>query len=157
MTRPSVSNSPAHVLRLASILALGLALVSINSRNLRAEDPKEKAVELKGDLKTFQGEWVSKDDMGETTWSFKGDKLSLKTPTRSYEMTVKLDADAKPEKAIDFRVLETSPDAKNTKADGIYKVDGDKIQICFAMQETGRPKEFKMDFPNSFLFELKRK
>ena len=154
---PQPSNNPSLSRRLWLASALGLSLVLGLVQTLRAEDPKEKAVEIKGDLKTFQGEWVSKDESGETTWSFKGDKLSLKTPSRSYEMTIKLDAEAKPEKAIDFRVLENSPDAKNTKADGIYKIVGEKIQICFAMQETGRPKEFKMDFPNSFLFELKKK
>lgn len=155
MPHATVNILSTRRLWLASALGLGLVFTSVQT--LRAEDPKEKAVEVKGDLKTLQGDWVSKDDSGETTWSFKGDRLSLKTPTRSYEMTVKLDADAKPEKAIDFRVLDTSPEAKNTKADGIYKIDGEKVQICFAMQETGRPKEFKMDFPNSFLFELKKK
>ena len=136
-------------------MALGFGMVIGLSTGLQAEDPKD--LEVKGDLKAFQGSWVSKDDMGESTWIFKGDKLTLKTPTRSYEMTIKLDPDSKPERAIDFRVLETSPDAKNAKADGIYKIDGEKIHICFAMQEAGRPKEFKMDFPNSFLFELKKK
>ena len=117
----------------------------------------DKVAEISGDLKKVQGEWLSKDDQGESTWSFKGNKLSLKTPTRAYEISIKLEAEAKPEKTIDFHVSDTSPDAKGTKAEGIYKFDGEKLLICFGGQEAGRPKEFKMDFPNAFLYELKKK
>ena len=150
--RKSLTLNPS-ARRIWLVLGFGLILGTVPS--LHAEDPKDN--EIKGDHKAIQGTWISKDDMGESIWIFKGDKLSLKTPTRAYEMTIKLDPDSKPERAIDFKVLESSPDAKNTKADGIYKIDGDKLQICFGGQEAGRPKEFKMDFPNSFLFELKKK
>ena len=151
MRKSSILNLPARRIW----LVLGFGLVLGMAPGLHAEDPKD--LEIKGDMKAIQGTWISKDDMGESTWIFKGDKLSLKTPTRAYEMTIKLDPDSKPERAIDFKVLETSPDAKNTKADGIYKIDGDKLQICFGGQEAGRPKKFQMDFPDSFLFELKQK
>jgi uncharacterized protein (TIGR03067 family) len=121
---------------------------------LRADEPKAPT----GDLKSMQGEWVSSDEQnGESTWSFKNDRLSLKTPTRAYQITVKLDPEAKPERSIDFKALEDSPNAKGAMAQGIYKFDGEKLQICFNGPDGERPKEFKNDFPKSLLFELKKK
>jgi uncharacterized protein (TIGR03067 family) len=141
-------------LRLCSFLLLGLALAGV--RWAGADEPA-KAAELKGDLKAFQGTWVSKDDMGESTWVFKGDRVSIKTPSRAYEMTAKLDAEAKPEKQIEFTVLEDSPNAKGAKGAAIYKISGDTASICMAIGDGGRPTEFKTDFPNSVNFELKKK
>ena len=126
-------------------LAVGLSLVPA-----RAEEPK-------GDLKAMQGTWTSKDEQGESTWVFKDDHVSIKTPTRGYEMTLKLDGAAKPEKSADFKVLDDSPNAKGADGKAIYKVDGGAISFCLAIGDNGRPKEFKNDFPNSVLFELKKK
>ncbi len=132
------------------LLSLALAIVS----GLRADEPKP----LSGDLKAFQGEWVSKDDSGESTWVFKAERLSLKTPTRAYEITITLDPESKPEKAIDLKVLDTSPNAKGYQAPGIYKFDGeDKLSICFGGEGADRPKRFEADFQSTFLFELSRK
>jgi uncharacterized protein (TIGR03067 family) len=135
-------------------LALGFALLASAATGLRlhADEPK-----VEGDLKTMQGEWVSKDDQGESTWSFKGNKLSLKTPGRAYEIELTLDPKADP-KAIDLKVLDDSPNAKGYLAKGIYKLaDADKaLTICFGDQDT-RPKEFKGDFQSTFLFEMKKK
>jgi uncharacterized protein (TIGR03067 family) len=135
---------------LVACVAVGVAVLAAA---LRADEPK-----VEGDLKTMQGEWVSRDDMGESTWTFKGDKLSIKTPTRAYEITVTLDPKAKPEKAIDFKVGDQSPNAKGASAEGIYKFEGEKaLVICFGAQDASRPTEFKTDFGKSFNFELKRK
>jgi uncharacterized protein (TIGR03067 family) len=115
-------------------------------------------VKIEGDLKTMQGEWVSKDDQGDSVWKFKGEHVSLKTPTRAYEMTIKLNAKGEPEKHIDFDVLDDSPNAKGYKAQGIYKLTADGIlKICFGDGDSGRPKEFKTDFGKSFSFDLKKK
>lgn len=132
-------------------LVLGLAAIAAVP-GLRAEEPK-------GDLKKIQGQWVSKDEAGaESTWSFKDDALALKVPGRDYEIKIKVDGDAKPEKTIDFDVLDTSPNAKGYKAAGIYKFDGeDKLTICFAAADAGRPKDYSSDFMNTFTFELIRK
>jgi uncharacterized protein (TIGR03067 family) len=134
--------------RLLAVIA-GVAL----SGTVAADEPKK---EITGDLKNLQGEWVSKDDSGESTWNFKGDALSIKTPSRAYEIKIKLDAEAKPAKAIDFKVSDDSPNAKGFQALGIYKIDGDKATICFG-SESSRPKEFQADFQTTFLFEMKRK
>ena len=94
----------------------------------------------------------------ESVWKFKGEHVSLKTPTRAYEMTIKLNPKGEPEKHIDFDVPEDSPNAKGYKAQGIYKFDQDgTLKICFSDGDSGRPKEFKTDFGKSFSFDLKRK
>jgi uncharacterized protein (TIGR03067 family) len=136
-----------------AVLVGAVALVAA-SAGLRADDEPK----VEGDLKLMQGEWVSKDDSGESTWVFKGDKLSIKTPTRAYEISLKLDSKADP-KAVDFKVLEDSPNAKNTESKGIYKFEDKdkKLSICIPAMEATRPKEFKTDFPNAILFELSKK
>lgn len=135
-------------------LALFACLVlSLAAPALRAEDPK-----IEGDLKKMQGTWISKDEQGESTWVFKGDKLALKTPTRAYDIKITLDAAAKPIPTIDLKGLADSPNAANYEAKGIYKFDGDtKLAICFGDDTAGRPSEFKMDFGKSFLFEMTKK
>jgi uncharacterized protein (TIGR03067 family) len=142
---------------LASCLALGLALPAWS------DEPKatdEQKAEVARDLKKMQGEWVSKDDQGESTWAFKGDTLSLKTPTRAYAITITLDPTAKPIAAMDMKVSEDSPNAKGYTGLAIYKFEGEnKLVICFGGGDAGRPTEFKSDTAGftSFNFELKRK
>ena len=71
-------------------------------------------------------------DGGKVTYSFKGKKLKVETPSRSYEMTVTLDSTAKPDKTIDFKIDEGPEDAKGKTSKGIYKFDGDnKFIFCF--------------------------
>lgn len=131
--------------------SLAFALIALGSADLHAEEPK-------GDLKIMQGEWVSKDDNGDSTWKFEGDKLTLKAPGRTYEIVVKLDEAAKPFKTIELNASEDSPNAKGFKGPGIYKLDGEKtLTICFGASNS-RPTEFKTDFAAStFTFELKKK
>jgi uncharacterized protein (TIGR03067 family) len=120
---------------------------------------QDQQVKIEGDLKTMQGEWTSKDEQGgESVWKFKADHVSLKTPNRGYEMTIKLNPKGEPEKHIDFDVLDYSPNAKGYKAQGIYKFTSDgTLKICFSDGDSGRPKEFKTDFGKSFAFDLKKK
>ncbi|MFO0952917.1 MAG: TIGR03067 domain-containing protein [Isosphaeraceae bacterium] len=131
---------------------LTLAALLMTAPALHADD---KAAEA--DRKAMNGLWVSKDEQGESTWLFKGDHLTLKTPTRAYECAVTLDPDAKPEKSVDFKALDDSPNAKGAMAAGIYKFDGAKLLICFNGPDGERPREFKNDFPKALLFELSKK
>jgi uncharacterized protein (TIGR03067 family) len=133
-------------------LCAGIALAAL----VQAQDQQ---VKIEGDLKTMQGEWTSKDEQGgESVWKFKADHVSLKTPNRGYEMTIKLNPKGEPEKHIDFDVLDDSPNAKGYKAQGIYKfTDDGTLKICFSDGDSGRPKEFKTDFGKSFAFDLKKK
>jgi len=140
-------------MRKAPIVVVLLMLVAFSGASGLADEPK-----VEGDLKSLQGEWVSKDSQGESFWTFKGNHLSIKTPDRAYEITITLDPKQTPEKHIDFEVLDTSPDAKGTKAAGIYKLDGDDtVKIAFAGADAERPTEYKTDPAKSFSFELKKK
>ena len=149
------------MVRLVFVRAVGslmvvsaLALILATERVSRGDDGDTKAA---ADIKVMQGEWVSKDDTGESTWTFKKDHLSLKTPSRAYECSITLDPAAKPEKSVDFKALDDSPNAKGAMAQGIYKFEGETLLICFNGPEGERPKEFKNDFPKALLFELKKK
>jgi uncharacterized protein (TIGR03067 family) len=133
--------------------ALLLAMTLLAAPLAHAEDPRP--AEPTGDLKTMQGEWVSKDDSGESTWTITGDKLHLVAPGREYRIVLKLDEKATPHKTIDMDVQDDSPNAAGTKGLCIYKFDGDKLTICFGGET--RPTEFVNSFPTSFLFELQRK
>ena len=137
------------------LAALGLtSALTVRGDDAKKDDKKE----IDGDLKKMQGEWVSKDDQGESTWKFKDDKLSIKTPDRAYEITLKLDSKAKPHSSLDMKVSDDSPNAKGVDSPAIYKFDGDKkLAICMAGQSGVRPTEFKSDFPNTVLFELTKK
>ena len=140
------------VLRRALLASFILGLIACGSAY--AEDPK-----IEGDLKSLQGEWISKDDQGnESTWTFKGDKLHLKAhPDREYKITIKIDENAKPEKAMEFAVADDSPNSKGYKAKGIYKFDGEKkASICFGVNDK-RPTEFKTDMQMQFSFDLVKK
>ena len=135
-----------------AVMTSVLALLALAPLARSADEPK-----VEGDLKALQGDWISKDEQGESTWTFKGDKLHLKTPDREYDITIKIDEKAKPEKTMDFAVAEDSPNAKGFKSPGIYKIDGKKASICFAAEGTTPPEKFVTDFGKSFNFDLTKK
>jgi uncharacterized protein (TIGR03067 family) len=147
-----------RVATLGIAAAFAMALGTVSWGTPAAGDDKQPP-KIEGDLKRMQGQWISKDGQGqESVWVFKGEHVSLKTPTRAYEMTIIVNSKGEPEKHIDFDVAEDSPNAKGYKAQGIYRFTGDDtLKICFGDGETGRPKEFKTDFGKSFFFELSRK
>jgi uncharacterized protein (TIGR03067 family) len=149
---------PGVRFRSRSMLPYRLSLLACIVLGMAATVLMADDVKVEGDLKMMQGAWVSKDDEGESTWTFKEDRLSLKTPSRSYEIKVTLDPAAKPIPTMDLKTLPDSPNAPDYLAKAIYKFDAEKkLSICFGSAESDRPKEFKMDFPNSFLFELTKK
>lgn len=139
-------------MRKAPIVVMVWVLGTLSAASGFAEEAK-----VEGDLKALQGEWVSKDSQGESFWTFKGNHLSIKTPDRAYEITITLDPKQTPEKHIDFEVSEDSPNAKGTKAAGIYKLDGETVKIAFAGPDAERPTEYKTEPANSFAFDLKKK
>lgn len=130
----------------------GLAL-TMSSAVARGEEPKPE-----GDLAALQGEWTSTNDQATAHWTFDGNRLSIKTPDRAYEITFTLDPKTKPQKHIDFEVLNDSPSAPGTKAAGIYEiVDKDNVRIAVAAANTDRPTDFKSSPTRAFTFDLKKK
>jgi uncharacterized protein (TIGR03067 family) len=113
---------------------------------------------ISADLKKLEGEWTTPSrGGGDVAYTFKGDKLTVKAPTREYKMTVKLDEAAKPNKTIDLHIDEGPDDAKGKTSKGIYKFDGDdKFVFCFT-PEAERPTKFEQVGFEQFLTELKRK
>ncbi len=110
-----------------------------------------------GDLKKLEGKWTTPSGQGgKVTYAFKGNKLKIETNSRTYEMTVTLDATAKPHKTIDFKIDEGPDDAKGKTCKGIYKFDGnDKFTFCFR-PEGERPDKYEQIGYEQIVSELKR-
>ena len=137
----------------ASLALLTLTLAAVS----RAADDK-KDNDTDGDRKKMQGEWTAPSAGSEkTVYTFKGEKLSVKAPSRSYEITVTLDAAAKPEKSIDLKIEKAPEDAKGKTSKGIYKFEGDdKLIVCFR-GEGERPAKFEQIGFEQIVVELTRK
>jgi uncharacterized protein (TIGR03067 family) len=123
------------------LLGIGLMLAGVlmASSTVRAD---EAAVEK--DLKKLEGEWTIKNENGgEVTYKFKGDKLEVEAPSRSYKMTVKIDPTAKPERTLDFHIDEGPDDAKGKTSKAIYKFDGDDTLIFCMRPEGERPAKYE--------------
>ena len=104
---------------------------------LRLGRPCADDAAVEKDLKKLEGEWTVKSEGGsEISYKFKGDKLEVTAPSRSYKMTVKIDPAAKPEKTLDFHIDEGPDDAKGKTSKAIYKFDGDDTLI-FCMRPEG--------------------
>lgn len=128
----------------------GLAALMVLTASLRAEDL------IKGDLGKIQGEWTTPSGFGgEVVYSFKDRELKIESPQRSYTMKITLDPDAKPEKTIDFEILEGPDDAKGKKSPGIYKFGKDgQLILCFHA-EGDRPAKFEQIGFEQIVSELK--
>lgn len=124
-----------------ALLGLALVFLIVPFASLRAADEK-----VEGDLKKIQGKWTAPGSHGDekVTYTITGKKLKLVAPSRTYEMELTLDAEAKPAKTIDFKIVEGPDDSKGNTSKGIYKFDGEKFVFCFAPQGD-RPTKFEME------------
>ncbi len=131
------------------VLALAALIVAPALPGAFADDEK-----VDGDLKKMQGKWSTKAGNGDkVTYTVDGKKLKVVAPTRTYEIVLTLVEDAKPEKTIDFKIVEAPEDAKGQTSKGIYKFDGDKFVFCFAPQGD-RPAKFEMEGYEKILVTL---
>lgn len=134
---------------------VGLAMTFLMAAGLTAMAAEDKDG---GDLKKLEGKWTTPSGQGgePVTYTFKGKMLKVEAPSRTYEMTVTLDATAKPEKSIDFKIDEGPDDAKGKTCKGIYKFDGDdKFIFCFR-PEGDRPEKYEQEGYEQIVTELKR-
>jgi uncharacterized protein (TIGR03067 family) len=142
----------------AALMIVGL----LTAAGLAAADDAAKgkdAGKASADLKKLQGTWTTPSSQGgeDSVYTFKDDKLTVKAPTRTYQITVTLDDAAKPHKTIDLKIDEAPEDAKGKTVKAIYKLDGDdKLSLCFR-PEGERPGKFEQVEMEQFLIELKRK
>jgi uncharacterized protein (TIGR03067 family) len=119
-----------------------------------------RAVDAAGvkDRNKLAGVWSVKSEGGsEISYKFKGDKLEVTAPSRSYKMTVKIDPAAKPEKALDFKIDEGPDDAKGKTSRAIYTFDGDDTFIFCMRPEGERPDKYEQIGFEQILSTLKRK
>jgi uncharacterized protein (TIGR03067 family) len=124
---------------------------------LAASTARARADATDDDLKKLEGKWtVPSGGGGAVTYTFKAKTLKIEAPSRKYEMTITLDAAAKPDKTIDLKIDEGPDDAKGKTSKGIYKFDGnDKFIFCFR-PEGDRPTKFEMVGFEQILTELTR-
>jgi uncharacterized protein (TIGR03067 family) len=112
------------------------------------------ADDAKQDLGRMQGTWVvvaaesngkqaPADDLkkSDLRLTIKGNRFAYQAGNNTLlEGTLSIDPGKKP-KTLDAKG--TSPDGKVTATVGIYRFDGDKLQVCFVPAGHPRPKEFK--------------
>lgn len=112
--------------------------------------------ELKGDLKTIQGEWLFESDGQSSKWSVKGDVMTSEIGGITYISKLTLDSEAKPNKTIDFKLSEPGEYAGQT-ALGIYKLEGNMLSVCVSRPgNPDRPTTFEAVEDVSLKFDLKR-
>jgi uncharacterized protein (TIGR03067 family) len=141
---------------MVKLIAIGVVLTGMLAATMAAG--ADDAAIAK-DLKALEGEWTVKSGGGgEVLYKFKGDKLEIKAPSRSYKMTVKIDPTAKPEKTIDFQIDEGPDDSNGKTSKGIYKFEDDHntFVLCFRA-EGDRPDKYEQVEFEQILSKLKRK
>ncbi len=110
-------------------MSLGVVALLMASAGVGVRGDEEKA---DPDLKKLEGKWTSPSgEGGKVTYVFKGKKLKIEAPSRTYEMSLTIDSKAKPEKTIDFKIDEAPDDAKGKTSKGIYKFDGEKLILSY--------------------------
>lgn len=122
------------------------------------EEPAEDPDAPEGDLKRMQGAWKTElpDNGGEIHYQFKGSNLVVEAPNRRYEITVTLDPEAKPHKAVDFHVDEGPEESKGQTNQAIYRIEEGKLIICIDGGAGSRPAEFETEQGQSYILELSR-
>ena len=118
------------------------ALLALMTVSLRAEDDPKKALEsLQGEWKVVEFIRNGNADKKDATIAFDGSKMSIAAEKKTESMTISLDPKANPP-AMDIKVSEGG---KDLTIKAIYKLEKDKLSICFALDGKERPKEFKSE------------
>lgn len=111
-------NAQLHPALVGLVVALAACTAAPSVCSAAAGQDKKDS-KSSGDLKKLQGVWTTPSQSGEAVvYTFKEDKLTVKAPTRTYKMTVKLDESAKPNKTIDLKVDDGPEDAKGQTSKG---------------------------------------
>lgn len=120
------------------LVGMGVLVLTVG---VSAEEQKTNKEKLQGTWQVVrheaEGEELPKELSQASRWTFTADRYIGKSPEREYRGSFTLDP-AKKVKEIDLQ-----PDDGDRKPlQGIYKMDGDELTICFALQGQARPTEF---------------
>ncbi len=114
------------------------------ARSIQDGCAKEDLDKLQGTWKVdtviIEGEKVPAKDFAKTTYTFKGECLTISDEEGKHSLKIKLDPDKKPP-AVDMIDNET-----NFIAAGIYRLEADTLTMCwydFVKEPRSRPKELK--------------
>lgn len=142
-----------------ALLAVGLACFA----SLAGSNAAPGLKEIPNDLKKLEGDWKidswtqqNQPIPMNAVWSFKGDKYTLDQGGVLEEGKITLDR-TKKIPTMDLTI--TGGNCQGKDQPGIYKLDGDKLTLCFAWPgETDRPDEFVSKKENRWiLITLTRK
>jgi uncharacterized protein (TIGR03067 family) len=132
-------------------MGLALAALVVPAAGLRGAEDK-----VDGDLKAIQGKWSSKTENGnKVTFTIEGKTLKVVAPSRTYEIVMTLDPEAKPFKTLDLEIKDAPEDAKGKTSKAIYKIEGEKFIFCMS-PEGERPTKFETEGYEKIVMTLTR-
>lgn len=137
-------------------LLVALALGSFVAAPVPKEPPKPVGIEGEWKIVEFVKNGRPREK-GPATMTIKGDKMTISDGKRDEIAAITLDPKTNPA-TIDIRPEKNGNPAPPDKVvKGIYKIEKDKLIICYSMDDAERPKEFKSD-PDSKtgMFTLER-
>jgi uncharacterized protein (TIGR03067 family) len=142
----------ASIVRRPSGFALTIAAAfAVLAVPARADESSEA-------LKAAQGTWTTRDDSEVASrWTIKGDSIDVLVNGVKYAGKVTVDPDAKPHPAFTIDIKEGPGDAVGKTAKGVYKYDGDKLDVNIGAPGKDRPTDFNPQGEDAYLFELTRK
>jgi uncharacterized protein (TIGR03067 family) len=127
-------------------------LFALASHTVVAAEPVDDGKKMEGawkpDTAEFGGEKVNSEELARITVTIKGNKYTTVAGDGKDEGTFQLYSAKKP-KAMDITGTEGPNKGKTIPA--IYELDGDTMRVCYALQGTNHPTEFKSTVENKYL------
>jgi len=131
--------------RLLTIAVVGLAFGALYSTRAVAEDESDK------DLKKMAGDWTPvlmqlngkkqpEELLKSIKLTIKGDKYNTVVGKEKDEGTLKLDATKEPR---EMDITTSVGENKGKAIPCIYEIKGDELRVCYGLNGTARPADFK--------------